>query len=251
MTKKLFGTLLCAATILALSAGAALAEPKIEVKTGFLVIEGAVTDDMLAQALEASKAQGNRPSKTDIWLEDMDDATLQKVCKAFADHTGIKISDSDELTGLAPLAEMKKLHKVSLIDLPNVTDISILASFPDMTFLTVRKVPHTEKDLTLIAEMEELLWLDLSNLPKTFGSLKGIENKPRLKNVGLSFSKVPDLTPLTTLPSLEKVNLDFSRGEDLTPLAGIASLKEVSIKKGVFPEDQVKALKDAGKQVKN
>lgn len=243
--------LFCMMVAVVLAAGAALAkEPKIEVNTGFLVIEGNVTDEMIAQARKESEEKGNRPSKSEIWVSDVDDAGLQRICKAFSDHTGIKLTDSDGVTGLAPLAEMKRLLKINLTDLPNVKDISILSSFPDMTFLTIRKVPHAEEDLKVIAGMEDLIWLDFSYLPKGFKGLAGIENKTRLKTVYISFSTLPDLTPLTTLPSLEKVNFDYAKGGDLTPLAGIASLKEVSIKKAVFPEEQIKALTDAGKTVK-
>ena len=243
--------LFCAMLVLVLSAGTApAAEPKIEVKTGFLVINGNVADEMIAQARKESEEKGNRPSKSEIWVSKVDDAGLERICKAFSDHTGIKLADSDGVTSLAPLAEMKGLLKVNLTDLPNVKDISILASFPDLTFLTVRKLPHAEEDLKIIAGMEDLIWLDFSYLPKGFKGLAGIENKTRLKTVYISFSTLPDLTPLTTLPSLEKLNFDYAKGGDLTPLAGIASLKEVSVKKAVFPEEQIKALTDAGKQVK-
>ncbi len=244
-------SLFCTVLVLVLAAGAALAaEPKIEVKTSFLVIEGNVTDEMIAQARKESEEKGNRPSKSEIWVSDVDDAGLQRICKAFSDHTGIKLTDSDGVTSLAPLAEMKGLLKVNLTDLPNVKDISILSSFPNITFLTVRKIPHAEEDLKVIAEMEDLMWLDFSYLPKGFKGLAGIENKTQLKTLYLSYSTLPDLTPLTTLPSLEKVNFDNAKGGDLTPLAGIASLKEISVKKSVFPQEQLKALADAGKTVK-
>lgn len=267
--KQGFRVLLCAVMILALAAGAAVAEPKFKASKSSVSFEESPTDEMVAQAVKAFAEAGGDAAKFSLSLRKMDDAGLQKICKAFPGASTLFLGAS-EVSSLAPLATLTGLKELKLQELPNVTDISPLASLKEVWKLVMGKlpqmkdisplagnskikqleiasVPYAQPDLAWLAPMTELSEITLEAMPKTLKSLAGIEDKARLRIVRLKSSLLPDLTPLTTLQSMTELNLAYSDGE-LSGLKGCKKLEKLSLYGAKFrdlaPLAEVTTLKE-------
>lgn len=268
MQKRSF-LLVCLIVALFVCVGAAAAEPKFKASKSSVSFEESPTDEMVAEAVKAFTEAGGDAAKVSLSLKKMDDAGLQKICKAFPGMTSFWLGAS-ELSSLAPLADLNGLKVVTLQDLPNITDISPLAPLKEVgklvmgklpqvtdisplaantkiTQLEIASVPYTQPDLAWLAPMTELMEITLEAMPETLKSLAGIEDKARLRVVRLKGSLLPDLTPLTKLPSMTELNLSYSDG-DLSGLKGCKKLTKLSLYgsrfKDLTPLAEVTTLKD-------
>ncbi|CAL9669672.1 hypothetical protein SUDANB145_07346 (plasmid) [Streptomyces sp. enrichment culture] len=127
------------------------------------------------------------------------------------------------ISGCAVLADLSGLagcgaRKLSLSDLPVLTDLDVLAHLPRLRTLEVYRCPLIR---TLPAQqcrhvlLFELPWTDLS----------GLRAGPALRRIRLFSEKLTDIGALTALPGLTDVDIDFCTAlKDWSPLLDIPAL---------------------------
>ena len=101
-----------------------------------------------------------------------------------------------------------------------------------LTKLDLSNKNLTDSDLTNLAQMTSLKYLDLRGNPIT--DLSPLAELTALEDLSMACDQVSDLTPLSGLVNLERLRLagdESSTGQfsDLTPLAGLTKLKELHL----------------------
>jgi hypothetical protein len=125
-------------------------------------------------------------------------------------------------------------------------DISILSAYLENVnveysslYLSAREI----KDITPLAELKKLTYLDLSSNQIT--NLAPIKQLKQLTGLALSDNKIKDLTPLMELRQLSELYLNDNKIEDIKPLTELKQLKQLYIFNNKIPETQIQELRNA------
>ncbi|MEG4801646.1 leucine-rich repeat domain-containing protein [Microcoleus sp. ARI1-B5] len=112
----------------------------------------------------------------------------------------------NSITDLSPLAALTELRVLDLSDNP-ITDLSPLSALKNLTDLQLDGTHLTEQtDFSPLLALTQLQSLDLSRNDIGDGSLKTIAQLTTLKNLNVSYNRITDISPLTTLPNLIHLN---------------------------------------------
>lgn len=112
----------------------------------------------------------------------------------------------NSITDLSPLAALTELRVLDLSDNP-ITDLSPLSALKNLTDLRLDGIHLTEEtDFSPLLALTQLQSLDLSRNLIGDRSLKTIAQLTTLKNLNVSYNRITDISPLTTLPNLIHLN---------------------------------------------
>ena len=153
-----------------------------------------------------------------------------------------------EVSDLAPLAELKKIRQIT-IDRTPVVDLSSLSG---MTELEAIQIGHSFliNDISALAGKEKLrsvlMWgppiTDISplvNLPNIeyidlcgneISEIPSFENAPKLKKLYIYNNKVSDVSVLRNHTNLERLRLNDNDITDISPLAGLTNLQWLNLR---------------------
>ena len=92
----------------------------------------------------------------------------------------------------------------------NVSDLSFLTQWPHLKILIIIDSQKPVTDLTPLAELNELEYVEL--FMQGITDLTPLANKPNLLDLNLCHNSVTDLTPLYSDTSLERLWISFNRG---------------------------------------
>lgn len=121
---------------------------------------------------------------------------------------------------------LRKLSRLEIVRLGEVSDFSALRRMPSLRKLTI----HSKKcnGLGPIANCEMIEELYVDGSPVT--SLAPLKNLKRLKELSIEESLICDLSPLMGLLALEKISIRETQVADLSPLSGLTRLRELNIR---------------------
>jgi len=124
----------------------------------------------------------------------------------------------NSITDLSPLAALTELRVLDLSDNP-ITDLSPLSTLKNLTDLKLDGNHLTEQtDFSPLLALTQLQSLDLSRNLIGDRSLETIAQITTLKNLDVSYNRITDISPLTTLPNLIHLNSQcaWDIGKDTT-----------------------------------
>jgi hypothetical protein len=112
----------------------------------------------------------------------------------------------NSITDLSPLAALTELRVLDLSDNP-ITDLSPLSTLKNLTDLKLDGNHLTQQtDFSPLLALTQLQSLDLSRNLIGDRSLETIAQLTTLKNLDVSYNRITDISPLTTLPNLIHLN---------------------------------------------
>jgi hypothetical protein len=112
----------------------------------------------------------------------------------------------NSITDLSPLAALSELRVLDLSDNP-ITDLSPLSTLKNLTDLKLDGNHLTQQtDFSPLLALTQLQSLDLSRNLIGDRSLETIAQLTTLKNLDVSYNRITDISPLTTLPNLIHLN---------------------------------------------
>lgn len=112
----------------------------------------------------------------------------------------------NSITDLSPLAALTELRVLDLSDNP-ITDLSPLSTLKNLTDLRLDGNSLTNQtDFSPLLALTQLQSLDLSRNWIGDRSLETIAQLTTLKNLDVSYNRITDISPLTTLPNLIHLN---------------------------------------------
>jgi len=112
----------------------------------------------------------------------------------------------NSITDLSPLAALTELRVLDLSDNP-ITDLSPLSTLKNLTDLNLDGSHLTQQtDFSPLLALTQLQSLDLSRNLIGDRSLESIAQLTTLKNLDVSYNRITDISPLTTLPNLIHLN---------------------------------------------
>jgi len=112
----------------------------------------------------------------------------------------------NSITDLSPLAALTELRVLDISDNP-ITDLSPLSALSNLTYLNLDGIHLTEEtDFSPLLALTQLQSLDLSRNLIGDRSLETIAQLTTLKNLNVSYNRITDISPLTTLPNLIHLN---------------------------------------------
>ncbi|MEG4498600.1 leucine-rich repeat domain-containing protein [Microcoleus sp. F10-C6] len=122
----------------------------------------------------------------------------------------------NSITDLSPVAALTELRVLYLSDNP-ITDLSPLSTLKNLTDLNLDGSHLTEQtDFSPLLALTQLQSLDVSRNWIGDRSLETIAQLTTLKNLNVSYNRITDISPLTTLPNLIHLNSqcawDFCKG---------------------------------------
>lgn len=138
---------------------------------------------------------------------------------------------TESLADLSPIGKAQSLEELSFWQM-RLPDLAFLTSMPNLKRLKLDTINVKEApiDLTPLGKMSKLEWLYLSQA---------------------NVAKFETLAASASLKDLFVLKVKDMGVTDISVLKDMPSLKNVEVEKGFFPEEQIKALTDAGKKVKN
>ena len=107
---------------------------------------------------------------------------------------------------------LKYCTQLEAIDLGhnNVSDLSFLTQWPHLKILIIIDSQKPVTDLTPLAELNELEYVEL--FMQGITDLTPLANKPNLLDLNLCHNSVTDLTPLYSDTSLERLWISYNKG---------------------------------------
>lgn len=110
------------------------------------------------------------------------------------------------------MAPLKYCTQLEAIDLGhnNVSDLSFLTQWPHLKILIIIDSKKPVTDLTPLAELNELEYVEL--FMQGITDLTPLANKPKLLDLNLCHNSVTDLTPLYSDTSLERLWISYNKG---------------------------------------
>ncbi|MGN1021027.1 MAG: leucine-rich repeat domain-containing protein [Aristaeellaceae bacterium] len=107
---------------------------------------------------------------------------------------------------------LKYCTRLEAIDLGhnNVSDLSFLTQWPHLKILIIIDSKRPVTDLTPLAELNELEYVEL--FMQGITDLTPLANKPNLLDLNLCHNSVTDLTPLYSDTSLERLWISYNKG---------------------------------------
>ncbi len=201
----------------------AFAEPSYSVNSWAIEFKEAVNSDMIEKATKEMATKKVLAEKTEFKLSKIKDADLKAFAKAFPQATEVSISNSEEITNIAPIANLKNLKEV-YINLEHIADMSALAG---LTALEKIKVHYKGEgqDLKWMSKLINLNKIDIR--AKNLASIEGLPTATAAKEVIIAYAIIPSLEPLVkAMPNIEDLNVNYSKISDLTPIKGLANLEE-------------------------
>jgi Leucine-rich repeat (LRR) protein len=124
----------------------------------------------------------------------------------------------NSITDLSPLAALSELRVLDLSD-NSITDLSPLSALKNLTDLKLDGNQLTQQtDFSPLLALTRLQSLDLSRNWIGDHSLETIARLTTLKDLDVSYNRITDISPLTTLPNLVQLNSvcawDIDKGEN-------------------------------------
>ena len=201
--------------------------------------------------LSGSNLLSSFPGLTSLIIEDWDpqpedEYQLSNLKKLRS--LSIVESDISDLSSVAFLSKLKKLH---LIDCDSLADINALNNFSKLSDLSLSMCENIS-DVSVISKISPLSSLSLpSNISQVeFSSI--IDNHQSLGNLELvGCENINDLSPLEKLEKLITITLDVP-AKDLTPLYQLKKLELIIVEENMFEEsgDEISDLRAAMPDVK-
>ncbi len=158
---------------------------------------------------------------------------------AITDLEAIQLS---ALANLGALRELNLRHNVYRPDPDDshyqyrITDVSVLAEFTQLERLILRD--NDIEDVTPLAGLTNLFYLDLSENPLTDHTLSSLSGLFRLEHVNLRETNITDIAVLASFPSLKYVNLHSNIDvHSLAPIAGLTNLQTLILRNVPVGED--------------
>jgi len=112
----------------------------------------------------------------------------------------------NSITDLSPVAALTELRVLELSD-NSITDLSPLSTLKNLTDLKLDGNHLTQQtDFSPLLALTQLQSLDLSRNLIGDRSLETIAQLKTLKNLNVSYNRITDISPLTTLPNLIHLN---------------------------------------------
>ena len=119
----------------------------------------------------------------------------------------------NSITDMSPLAALTELRVLDISDNP-IIDLSPLSTLKNLTNLRLDGSHLTQQtDFSLLLALTQLQSLDLSRNWIGDRSLETIAQLTTLKNLDVSYNRITDISPLTTLPNL--IHLSSQCGWDI------------------------------------
>ena len=147
----------------------------------------------------------------------------------FIEEFGIEAHD---LTDVSPLASCPNLTYISIYKTP-VTDISCLAGMENLRQLILTMT--TVADVSCLASCTNLTYLDLQATDVT--DVSCLATMPELKELYLGYTDVSDVSALVSCPKLEYLSLrNCDNITDISALAASTSLKRIAVDYGAFED---------------
>jgi internalin A len=140
-----------------------------------------------------------------------------------------KIKPRPSQSKILDLAKFKKLKNLESLEIGflDVNNLEVLASFPKMVRLDIRK--QKINDLQLISGLVNLEYLNLRRTNIT--DINALANLTNLKELNISHTQVNDITPLSQLTNLESLNLFLTQVRDIKVLEGLTNLTFLSLER--------------------
>jgi hypothetical protein len=167
--------------------------------------------------------------------------TLSSVARTWPGIENLDLRECPEVEDLQPLVALP-LRDLWLSG-ATLCDLAPLAAIRGLQILGLIDCPR-------VANLDDLRGLDALEFVYLYGSavsdLRPLAGKPRLRTLWLTrCTKIGDITPLATLPRLQRIDLQGARpGLDLTPLAG----KKVNIH--LYEGQDVRGLDALGRRAR-
>ena len=110
------------------------------------------------------------------------------------------------------MAPLKYCTQLEAIDLGhnNVSDLSFLTQWPHLKILIIIDSQKPVTDLSPLAELNELEYVEL--FMQGITDLTPLANKPKLLDLNLCHNSVTNLTPLYSDTSLERLWISYNKG---------------------------------------
>jgi len=251
---KRFMILVVAALCISLCVSVAHAASSVKItdRKDRVNIDGGVTAEILA---EVKKEVGDGQGVTFV-LNKIGHEDLAKICGAFPGMRQLSIMSPQELTAIAPVAQLKNLTRFELVG-GTVADFSPLSDLTELTGIRIvgpaRGTGMMAPDFKWMSKLTNLTELQIGS-PGELRPLVSFEGIPAatkvttatisgaapadltplqalsgVKSLALTGSVLPDLTPLTGLPALEELRFSGSAINDFSPLAGSPSLRRITM----------------------
>ena len=221
--KRIFVAALC---LLALFAGAAMAEPitvlGVEADTQDTVLDlGKLREANIGELMEALDRMPEL-ERVDMYLCRLSKSDMETLFTAYpqidfgwtirmAEHTvrtdatafSTLHNSHSEAHGSKTFEPLKYCRHLEAIDLGHnwVDDLSFLRHFPNLKVLILGR--NQVKDLSIIGELTQLEYLEIFSNHIT--DLTPLANLKNLKDLNIAFNNITDLTPLYDLPQLERL----------------------------------------------
>lgn len=128
---------------------------------------------------------------------------------------------SNDISDLAPLAELLSLRTLILSKNRKITSLAPLKGLKKLVILQLRRTAVT--DLTPLKDMKELGILWLSDTPVS--DISALEHTTALWGLELSDTNVSDLTPLKSLP-LKHLSAQNTKVTDFSPVPSTTKLRK-------------------------
>ncbi|MCB9564588.1 MAG: hypothetical protein H6708_29745 [Kofleriaceae bacterium] len=149
----------------------------------------------------------------------------------------------DDYTPLAKLTKLKSLRA----GMSRFDRLDVIASMPALEELELWRDPVT--DFVALVGADSLTSLTLRDV--AFDDLSILAKLDHLRRLDIGGCKVGEAMAISTLPELAELRLDGAEGiEDLADFAALPKLRSIHVKKGQFPDAQIKALKAERPQVR-
>lgn len=128
-----------------------------------------------------------------------------------------------------PRCNMPKLPgKLSSLSVTEIDDLECLRGMESLAWLYLNNNPGLS-DLSPLASCPNLT--ELSVVDTAVSDLSPLAGHPSLKELTLSCTKVTDVSPLATIPTLEMIWLYGTAVEDVSCLAALPQLRDLNLRK--------------------
>ncbi|MDR2586623.1 MAG: hypothetical protein LBC84_10485 [Prevotellaceae bacterium] len=203
-----------------------LAQPSVKISGNRVTIQEGVTNEIIA---EINKSGAKEIAFTLQKFNSNDD--LAKICKTYPNMKELEISAGEQLTSIAPVAQLTTLTRFRLSG-NSVTDFSPLSGLTGLTSLSIES--SSVQNLKWMSKLTKLtsLRIEGNNFMSggtKFVSLEGIPSLPELTKATFSSAKPESLEPLKALSGLKELELRNVVIKDLTPLKQLAKLGKLSL----------------------
>jgi Leucine-rich repeat (LRR) protein len=135
----------------------------------------------------------------------------------------------DELIPIASLEGLEYFPNLThlWIDNSEISSLVPISNLINLVSLTVDNGQNSVSDLTPLTALNNLELLHLQNGSLTEHMLQPIKQLPKLKQLGLAYNQIEDISFLTSLGSnIEELNVASNPIKDFSPVASLTSLKK-------------------------